>query len=250
MTGPAITARWTPIRMSMLKLDQTIADAAAAVQRESFSRHGAIWRACAEVGQLIFALAAQGALDAVTTAGQATRISLTANLVQSSSVAKDLISSGFYWSAAAVLRQYMETLARSIQIRNGRNTAGTKTPNVCVLPFRLSGNYGRLSELVHTSGGESLVDFAQGSDGLEVATVIPCYREPWGFGLLCLHVAQLVTLAIEIDLLHRELYPGRQLIDINAALVPVVQALVSAGFWAANRQEDEQEGGESKERSA
>jgi hypothetical protein len=95
----------------------------------------------------------------------------------------------------------------------------------------LSKNHGRLSALVHTSGGESLADFGQGYGAPEAATVMPRYREPWAGGLLCLHVAQLVTLAREIDLLHRELYPGRQLIDANAALAPVAQALVDAGFW-------------------
>ena len=221
--------------VSKSKLDRAISDAVAAVQQESYRQHDSIWRTRTEVGDLLFALVTQGALDAVTTEAQATRISLTANLVQSSSVVKDLISSGFYWSAAAVLRQCMETLARSIEIRSGRDTARTKSPNVAVLPYRMSKNYGRLSELVHTSGGESLADFAQGSAAPEAATVIPRFREPWARGLLCLHVAQLVTLAREIDLLHRELYPGRQLIDASAALTPIAQALVDAGFWTADR---------------
>jgi len=215
----------------MSKLDRTIGDAAAAVQRDSYGQHKSLWRARAEVGDLLFALVTQGASDVVTTEPQARRISLTANLVQSSSVVKDLIASGFYWSAAAILRQHMETLARTIEIRSERLTTGTRTPNVGVLPYRLSQNYGRLSELVHTTGGESLADFAQGSSGPEVATVEPRYREPWAIDLLCLDIAQLVALAHEIDLLHRELYPSRQLIDADAALVPVAQALVDARFW-------------------
>lgn len=239
----------------MLNLAQAIAEAAAAVQRESYSRHRAIWQALTVVEEPIFALVTQGASEAATTTGQATRISLTANLVRSSSVSKDLISSGFYWSAAAILRQSMETLARCIEIRSSRPAAGKRPPNVSVLPFRLSRNYGRLSELVHTSGGESLADFAQGSSGPEAATLIARYREPWASDLLCLHVALLVTLAREIDLLHRELYPGRQIIDVNVELIPGVQALVAAGFWTVDEQagaacgspKPEQQGGQSLE---
>ena len=212
-------------------LDRAIHEAAAAVRRESYAHHESLWRAYVKVGDLIFALVAQGASDAATTEAQAQRISLTANLVQSTTVVKNLVSSGFYWSGAAVLRQHMETLARTIMIRTGRQQPETKTPNVSVLPYRLSKNYGRLSELVHTSGGESLADFAEARNGPEVATAKPRYRKPWASALLCLHIAQLVALAYEIDLLHREIYPGRELIDAHGSLASVADALVEVGFW-------------------
>lgn len=210
-------------------LDRAINEAAEAVRRESYVYHETLWRAYIEIGNLIFALVAQGSSDAPTTEAQARRIALTANLVQSTTVVENLVSSGFYWSGAAVLRQHMETLARTITIRTGQPE--TKTPNVRVLPYRLSKNYGRLSELVHTSGGESLADFTEGRDDPEVATAKPSYRKPWAYALLCLHIAQLVALANEIDLLHREIYPGRELIDAHDSLASIAAALVEVGFW-------------------
>ncbi len=213
------------------KLAKAIAEAASAVRRESCADHESLRRANVEVGDLLFALVDQGNSNAATTENQAQRVSLTANLIQSSPVVENLVLSGFYWSAAAVLRQHMETLARVIEIRSGRPTGGKKPPNVSVLPYRLSLNYGGLSELVHTSGGELLGDLAEGREGPEFASVKPCYREQWAKDLLCLHIAQMVTLAREIDLLHRETYPGRNLIDADGVLAKVSRALVDAGFW-------------------
>lgn len=217
--------------MTDSKLDRSITAAAAAVRRESYAHHESLRRAYVEVGDLLFALVAQGNSDAATTEAQAQRIALTANLMQSSPVIENLISSGFYWSAAAVLRQHMETLARTTEIRTGCYTGGTKAPNVGTLPYRLSQNYGPLSKLSHTSGGELLGVFAEGSEGPEVASVKPRYREQWATDFLFLHIAQMVALAHEIDLLHREIYLGRGLIDADATIVSVARTLVDAGFW-------------------
>ncbi len=219
--------------MTESKLTRSINDAAMAVRQESCSHHDTLWRAYVEIEHLLFALVTQGAIDASTTEAQARCISLTANLVQSSIVVANLVSEGFYWSAGAVLRQRMETLARIIEIRTGRRPGRTNTPNVGVLPYRLSRNYGRLSELVHVSGGELLADFAEGREGPEVATAQPRYRQSWAKGLLCLDIAQMVVLAQEIDLLHRRIYPGRDLIDTNTTVIAVACALVDIGFWEA-----------------
>lgn len=217
--------------MTESKLSRSINEAATAVRRESCGRYKTLWRAYVELGDLLFSLVAQGATDAPTTEAQARRISLTASLIQSSTVVANLVSEGFYWSAGAVLRQHMETLARIIEIRTGCHTTGTKTPNVGVLPYRLSRNYGRLSELVHTSGGESLVDFAVSRQGPEVATAQPRYRELWANGLLCLDITQMVVLLQEIDFLHQDIYPGRKLIDPATTVTAVARALIDAKFW-------------------
>jgi hypothetical protein len=102
---------------------------------------------------------------------------------------------------------------------------------VALLPYGLAQNYGRLSELAHTSRGELLGDFVQSTAEEEVATSEPCYRDPWAKELFCVHLAHCVALAHEIDLLHRELYVGRNLIKVDEELYPIARVLVDEKFW-------------------
>lgn len=41
----------------------------------------------------------------------------------------------------------------------------------------------------------------------------------------------MIVLAIEIDLLHQELYPGEVQIDLNGPLQEVAAILINEGFW-------------------
>jgi hypothetical protein len=125
----------------------------------------------------------------------------------------------------------MEALARIIEIRNGHIVKTATTPNVKVLPFKLSGNYGRLSELCHVSRGEFLADFAQSPTGDDAASPKPYYRDQWSKELFSVHIAHMLALAIEIYLLQEELYPGRELLDISDSVDKIVQVLISTGFW-------------------
>jgi len=60
---------------------------------------------------------------------------------------------------------------------------------------------------------------------------LPTYREDWSKVLLSVHVAHLVTLAGEIDTLHKELYLNRDLEDITESLLSISSILVETGFW-------------------
>jgi hypothetical protein len=213
-------------------IDNAIRDAAARVRVETEGRLQPLREAHRIVGDLVLRLVQQGAVEASSpTEGQSQRLSLIAGLIQSVSVSNDLIVSGFYWTAAAVLRQQMEAVARVVEIRTGKYKGGTKTPDVALLSYGLAQNYGRLSELAHTSRGELLADFVQSPAGEEVAMSAPYYRDPWAKELLCVHLAHCFALAHEIDLLHRELYIGRNLIKVDEEIYPIKRVLVDEKFW-------------------
>jgi hypothetical protein len=213
-------------------LDNAILEAAAPVRVETEGKLQPLLNAHRIVGDLLLRLVHQGAFEASSpTEDQSQRLSLTTGLIQSVSVSNDLIVSGFYWSAAAVLRQQMEAVARVVEIRKGKYKGGPETPDVALLPYGLAQNYGRLSELAHTSRGELLGDFVQSTAGEEVATSEPCYRDPWAKELFCVHLAHCVALAHEIDLLHCELYVGRNLIKVDEKLYPIARVLVDEKFW-------------------
>jgi glycosyltransferase involved in cell wall biosynthesis len=214
------------------ELYDSIAREAEAVRLQSAQRYGPLWDAYITMGYLLSSLIPQGTEDPVLVPkGASQRISLTANLLQSTTIVEHSISSGFYWAASALLRQHMEALARIIHIRSGKLATDSRPPNVSVLPFKLAQNYGRLSELAHVSSGELLKDFSLSSSGEEVATHAPTYREDWSRKLLTVHIEHMVVLAIEINLLHRELYPEKLLVDLAGAFRQVAKILVEEGFW-------------------
>lgn len=219
----------------MPELFQCIANAAGVVRSHSASRYGRLWDAYIIIGNVLSSLISQGTEDPVTVSESASqRISLTVNLLQSTTIIEQTISSGYYWAASALLRQHMEALARITHIRNGKSAIDSRPPNVRVLPFNLASNYGRLSELAHVSSGELLSDFALSSSSKEIATYAPTYRAEWSRHLLHVHVAHMVVLAIEIHALHQELYPMKTLINPNSRLQEVATILIEEGFWKKN----------------
>lgn len=152
-------------------------------------------------------------------------------MIQSFYAVQDLISSGAYWSASAVLRQHMETLSRIIEYRSGNNRVDKKPPNVKSLPFNISPNYGRLSELCHTAGGEILGDFVLCSEGDGIATTLPQYRKEWAKDFFSLHIAHMLILAIEIYIMQKELYARIALPNIDEEILNIANLLVKTGFW-------------------
>jgi hypothetical protein len=202
------------------------------IAAESLKEYGPLIVAYNLMGNLLTLLVNQGSEEPTSVSESAAkRISLTGGLLQASTCPESLIRSGQYWAAVAVLRQQMEALSRIIRIRNISTDEASedhKPPNVSVLPMGLSKNYGRLSELVHVSNGELLQSFVETPGSGEVATSIPLYRQDWSVSLLTQHVYQLVVLATEIDLLHRELYPNKELIDVISSLLPVASIIREA----------------------
>jgi hypothetical protein len=97
--------------------------------------------------------------------------------------------------------------------------------SVSHLPFKLSKNYGRLSQIFHTAGAEYLDCFAELDEG-EVASYLPVYRGDWSPILLAVHVAHSVVLAEEIVRLQQDLFPSRPAdASVSADLLSI------APFW-------------------
>lgn len=197
------------------------------------AEYGRYWDAYTAAGDLLYELIEQGAVDppGEVSEGASQRMSLTAGILQSIEIVEQTITCGLYWSAAALLRQHMEALARVAHIRLGKTASNGRPPHVGVLPFRLAQNHGRLSELVHVSNGELLGDFAASGVGELVASPFPRYRGDWANDLLAVHTAHMITLAIEIHHLHADLYPGRELLDVNSRAYAVAEVLSELGQW-------------------
>lgn len=214
------------------RLKQAIEAVASQVRSISRQQYGLLWDAYQITSDLLSALVEQGAKESQQAVSESAskRLSLTANLIQSSTIVEHIISSGYYSTSAAVLRHNMETLARIIELRQGKSVIGKNPPNVGVLPMKLAQNYGRLSELYHTSGGELLSCFAESSEGKEIATVMPHYLDEWAKRLIFLHIAFMVMLAIEIGYLHHEIYVGNVLTNIEEPINTVMGILVRTGF--------------------
>ncbi len=193
---------------------------------ESLNNYGSLYEAYELLGNLLIALVNQGSYDPDSVNENASqRIALTTGLLQASTVPERLVRSGQYWASVAVLRQQMESLARLRQIREGLKSVANKPANVSLLPMALRTSYGRLSELAHVSNGELLQDLVAAEGSGEVTSVVPTFRLDWLTGILSQHVFQLVVLAQEISLLHQELYPSHDLLDLEQYLSQVATVL-------------------------
>ncbi len=214
------------------KLTKVLRNAAKQIRNHSEKENQDLWTAYCIVGNIIYTLVEFGAKEPKDVSVSCShRISLTANMIQSFYVLEDLITSGAYWTASAVLRQHMETLSRIIEYRKGKNNVGKKPPNVKNLPFNMAPNYGRLSELCHTSGGKVLGDFSECEAGEGIATAIPKYRKEWAKNFFSLHIAHMLFLALEIWFLQAELHPNNEFPNIDDDLLKVSNLLVKTGCW-------------------
>ena len=205
--------------------------AAESAKQQAMVGYGIIWEAYVKICAVLYDLVIQGAQDPSGEVSESAsqRLSLTAGLLQSTALIEQTISCGYYPAAAALVRQYMEALARIIQIREGSVGTERRTPNVKVLPFQISKNYGRLSELTHVSNGELLGDFVGTDTNTEIAQPFPIYRKSWANDLLSNHISHLMTLAIEIGAVHGQIYPDKDLVDVNERLFVVARMLEQAG---------------------
>lgn len=215
------------------QLQKGIATAALRVSSETMKGYGRFWDAYTSIGEVLYTLYEQGAHDPVGKVSESVskRISLTTGLLNSTIIVEKAITCGFYWAASALLRQHMEALARVIHIRQGGGGSERKSPNVGVLPFNLARNYGRLSELAHVSSGELLGDFSISETNEQVASALPIYRKEWANNLIATHTVHMIILASEIYYLHAEIYPEKELLDVNERLYEVAKTLEELGHW-------------------
>lgn len=218
---------------SKCPLIEKITEASSKVHEKSVQQYAKLLDAYESICSVISKLVVQGGIEPILspTENISKRLSLTAVLMQSSTIVWDLTLSGYYIVSISAMRHYMEVLARIIELRKGSNVSSKKTPNVSVLPFKLSNNYGRLSEICHTANNEYLARFVESSEDNEVASVLPAFSSEWSFSLLSLHIAHMITLAIEIHELQSELYSDMILENITPTLLDVGQKLVEVGFW-------------------
>ena len=206
-----------------------IQSAGSKAATQSITGYGPLLEAYSLLGDLLTFLVKQGSEEPSSNSPTAPqRISLSSGLLQASTVPECLISRGQYWAASAVIRQQLEALARLADLRNGKVSTDSKPPNVSILPTGLPQSYGRLSELAHVSNGEFLQSFTESLTSETVATALPTYHKDWSIGLLTQHIWQLIVLSIEIDLLHRELYPGNTLLDIEPRIHRIASLLAGS----------------------
>ncbi|MBW1670431.1 MAG: hypothetical protein JRF20_01975 [Deltaproteobacteria bacterium] len=226
------------------QLHKAIAAAASRTSSETMNGYGRFWDAYTATGEVLYVLNEQGAHNPAGEVSESVskRISLTTGLLKSTIIVEQAITCGFYWAASALLRQHMEALARVIHIRKGEAGTERKPPHVGVLPFDLARNYGRLSELAHVSSGELIGDFSVCENSELVASSLPIYRKDWANNLLATHTVHMITLAAEIHYLHTEIYPVKELWDVNKQLYEVAKILEELGHW---KELNQSAGGES-----
>jgi hypothetical protein len=217
----------------MSQLHKAIATAALGISSATMNGYGRFWDAYTAIGEVLYALCEQGTHEPVGPVSESAskRISLTTGLLNSTIIVEQAITCGFYWAASALLRQHMEALARVIHIRNGGDGTERKPPHVGVLPFDLAKNYGRLSELAHMSSGELLGDFSISEKSKLEASVLPIYRKNWADYQLAAHTVHMIILAAEMQYLHTEIYPEKELLDVNERLYEVAKTLEELGHW-------------------
>lgn len=222
--------------MSETVLQSRIEEQEFEVLKNAREQYGRISDAFKKVCWILSELAVHGGEDPEGDCPNASeRLSLSATLLQSCFIVETLISSGHYVSAVAIIRQHMEVLARLIELREGVVVGkSSKIPNVSKLPFSLSQNYGPLSKLVHTSKGEYLACFTETFELEGIASCWPIFRKDWAHALLCVHIAHMLTLAIEIAYLQQSFYPLKAVVVsrmITEGRDFIGAILVDVGFW-------------------
>ncbi|MBI4855125.1 MAG: hypothetical protein HY818_00040 [Acetobacterium woodii] len=186
------------------------------------------------------ALVKQGSREpGLATEPQSIRVALSASLLQSTSIIEELISSGYYACSSVCLRHNMEVLARIMHIREGKPVTDNRPPNLKILPFELSKNHGRLSEICHVAKGEVHSDFISTQDDL-VASPEVSYNENYSKMLFNIHIAVLLGLAWEIHNLQSEFFPDITEHDILKATDIISQILVDLNFWHRKDQNDQE----------
>lgn len=72
---------------------------------------------------------------------------------------------------------------------------------------------------------------------------LPQYRNELANDLLAVHTGQMITLAFEIHYLHSDIYPERELLDVNSRIYAITRVLSDLGHW---KELNEMHGGEQR----
>jgi len=225
--------------MNLPELHRRYNTKAASLVPISRSKYGVAWSAYVKVSDLLLSLREQGSQEPCQVCeAQSSRIALTAGLLQSTAVVEETISAGYYSCACAIIRHNMEVLARTMHIREGKPFDDKHPPNIGILPFDMSKDYGRLSHICHVAKGEVLGDFIKTEDEL-VASPELRYNEDYSITLFATHIGLLLGLAWEIYLLHDEIYSNQLHVEILGPTNSITQILVDANLWMEKDQSDQ-----------
>jgi hypothetical protein len=135
------------------------------------------------------------------------RLTLTAQFIQGIDICETAISEALYSQAAALLKQELETLAAIDEFEKDRRQDG-KTPNVGTGAMRAFGPiYGDLNNIAHVSRDDiarKLVLVERGE--ICGPSTIPQYDEELARFLYGYHVYFIISLAVQIERIYREIF--------------------------------------------
>jgi len=150
------------------------------------------------------------------------RLLLIASFVQGIDLCETAITEGFYFQAAALLKQELETVAAISEAKSGVR-ANRRTPNVSHVPWSLGQLYGVLNNAAHVSETgilQSLLEVEPQGQAAPV-TIMPVFNEVMANKLYGLHVALLTLLCLALHQLYEDLY-GEGLTEIEIKMLAIV----------------------------
>lgn len=121
------------------------------------------------------------------------QFALLANLIRLVDSTYEILRSGLYVGAAALIRQSLEMNARLAEIQGSTNWSDGKTPNVSNLPLGVARLYGELSDISHFSKQEiGTISEVEISDGIKAQSICPAVDNAVLSSLMNQHIACLV----------------------------------------------------------
>lgn len=157
-------------------------------------------------------------------------LSLSASFIQGIDICESAISEGLYVSAAALLKQEMETVAAIDEVRRSVRISG-KTPNVKMFG-KLSVLYGDLNKIAHVSDSNLMQQLItlKLSESTAGAPILPVFNEELAKLFYGLHVALMAMLAIQIESILIDLY-GIGYNNLQKRMLSRVGGILQAGGW-------------------
>jgi hypothetical protein len=215
--GPALLAR-------QLRIRKRVREQSGKVARNLLDAHWAALSAIASATDRNSGKAGK------TTAELSHLLPLTASFIQGVEICETAISEGLYFSASALLKQEMETLAAVREVREKRRQ-DQKTPNVKSFGA-LSVLYGDLNRMAHVSDKEWLQDFLAVEISAEAigAALFTVFNEKLFKLFYALHVVFVAILAIEVEDVLKELY-GEGFNELERKLLGSVVPILAEHGW-------------------